>query len=147
MKKYKSEAAFGKDVSDAFKRLMAAHVTRIETGGTSDGVPDMFVSARGNDMWLELKWMPKAELLKLKEVEGKKVKVAWRPGQQAWARMYWAKHKCGKRVATLIAFKDCYAVWFMGSVVPGKQVDAKALSDFPDIASAVSCAWEGNFNG
>ena len=75
---YKSENAFSKVLSLKLK-LLGYSVTRIETGLTCQGVPDMFVQGNGTDFWLELKNEKKLTL------ETTKLKVQWRPGQQPWA--------------------------------------------------------------
>ena len=55
---------------------------RIETHGTLNGMPDMFVQGNGMDTFIELKNMKKAS------VNDERLKVQWRPGQVAWATVY-----------------------------------------------------------
>lgn len=82
---YKTEYYFSRSLS---ARLAKEHlmVTRIESHGTGNGIPDMFVCGRGLDTWLELKNDPKLS------VSTKVIKVAWRPGQVAWMYTYFQKH-------------------------------------------------------
>lgn len=60
--------------------------SRIETHGTLNGMPDMFVQGNGIDTFIELKNMKSAS------VNDKKWKVQWRPGQVAWAAVYRNSH-------------------------------------------------------
>ena len=59
---------------------------RIETHGTLNGMPDMFVQGNGMDTFIELKNMKKSS------VNDKRFKVPWRPGQVAWATIYRNTH-------------------------------------------------------
>lgn len=95
---YKTEHEFSKSLSD---RLVKAKlmVTRIESHGTGNGIPDMFVCGRGLDTWLELKNDPKLS------IKDKQIKVAWRPGQIAWMYTYFQKHMT-KCCLTLVAVSD-----------------------------------------
>ena len=60
---------------------------RIETHGTLNGMPDIFVQGHGIDTFIELKNMNKVS------VNDKRFKVPWRPGQVAWATVYRNTHK------------------------------------------------------
>ena len=95
---YKTEHEFSKSFSD---RLVKAKlmVTRIESHNTGNGIPDMFVCGSGLDTWLELKNDPKLS------IKDKEIKVAWRPGQVAWAYEYFKKH-ITKNCLTLVAVSD-----------------------------------------
>lgn len=95
---YKTEHEFSKSLSD---RLVKAKlmVTRIESHGTGNGIPDMFVCGMGLDTWLELKNDPKLS------IKDKTIKVAWRPGQIAWMYTYFQKHMT-KCCLTLVAASD-----------------------------------------
>lgn len=59
---------------------------RIETHGTLNGMPDMFVQGHGMDTFIELKNMKKVS------VNDERLKVSWRPGQVAWATIYRNTH-------------------------------------------------------
>lgn len=59
---------------------------RIETHGTINGMPDMFVQGHGIDTFIELKNMKKVS------VNDERFKVPWRPGQVAWATVYRNTH-------------------------------------------------------
>ena len=59
---------------------------RIETHGTLNGMPDMFVQGNGMDTFIELKDMKKSS------VNDERFKVPWRPGQVAWATVYRNTH-------------------------------------------------------
>lgn len=83
------EAEFSRSLSG---KLVKEHimVTRIESHGTGNGIPDMFVCGRGLDCWLELKANERYS------ITDKVIKVDWRPGQIAWMLEYFRKHttKC-----------------------------------------------------
>ena len=95
---YKTEHEFSKSFSDRLTKA-GLMVTRIESHGTGNGIPDMFVCGRGLDTWLELKNDTKLS------IKDKAIKVAWRPGQVAWMYKYFQKHltKC---CLTLVAASD-----------------------------------------
>ena len=59
---------------------------RIETHGTLNGMPDMFVQGHGMDTFIELKNMKNIS------VNDERFKVQWRPGQVAWATIYRNTH-------------------------------------------------------
>ena len=104
---YKNEAAFSRALSEALRK-QGAIVTRIETGGTSQGVPDMFVQTNGGDVWLELKNIPN---LDDEAIERKGfIKVPWRPGQAAWGYNYWRMHSKKKFTLTVVAGKNKFYV-------------------------------------
>lgn len=95
---YKTEHDFSKSLS---ARLTKEHImiTRIESHNTGNGIPDMFVCGRGLDTWLELKNNNKLS------IKDKTIKVAWRPGQIAWAYTYFQKHTT-KNCLTLVSASD-----------------------------------------
>ena len=95
---YKTEHEFSRSFSDRLAKAKLM-VTRIESHGTGNGIPDMFVCGMGLDTWLELKNDPKLS------IKDKQIKVAWRPGQIAWMYTYFQKHltKC---CLTLVAVSD-----------------------------------------
>lgn len=55
---------------------------RIESHGTLNGMPDMFVQGHGMDTFIEFKNMKNAS------VNDERLKVSWRPGQVAWSVTY-----------------------------------------------------------
>ena len=82
------------------------YVHRLESHGTGNGLPDMFVMGHGDDFFLELKNDKKMTVAKAK-AEG--IKVDWRPGQQAWALTYRQRHATlegGKLSATIVGVQD-----------------------------------------
>jgi hypothetical protein len=95
----RTEAQFSRHLAE---RLNKEHVrtTRIESHGTGNGIPDMFVDGHGLDTFLELKWNGK-----LYVEEDAKIKVAWRPGQVAWMLDYYKKH-CAKSCLTVVGCSD-----------------------------------------
>ena len=95
---YKTEHEFSKSLSDKLTKA-GLMVTRIESHGTGNGIPDMFVCGRGLDTWLELKNDTKLS------IKDKTIKVAWRPGQIAWMYTYFQKHRT-KCCLTLVATSD-----------------------------------------
>ena len=81
------------------------NVTRIESHGTGNGIPDMYVLGFGSDFWLELKHDPKLR----QSMEH--IKVDWRPGQQAWMYTYYLQHNKKRLCLTIIkAGKGYYIV-------------------------------------
>lgn len=61
---------------------------RIESNATSVGIPDVFAQGRGDDLWVELK----VDLIPMEQALRQGVKIAWRPGQKAWALRYYNSH-------------------------------------------------------
>lgn len=59
---------------------------RLETHGTLNGMPDMFIQGNEIDTFIELKNMKKVS------VNDERLKVSWRPGQVAWATVYRNAH-------------------------------------------------------
>lgn len=112
---YQSESSF----KQALLRVMRSHglmCTCVETGKTSQGVPDVFVMGRGGDIWIELKNEPE-RTLQDKEV----LKVDWRPGQQAWMWHYFLAHNTNKCCLTIVALKDSFGIITMSNGVLFEQ--------------------------
>lgn len=78
---YSSEHAFSVAFCSKLKKA-GMFVTRIESHGTGNGIPDLFVTGVGWDCWIELKNMPD------KTIYSKVLTVPWRPGQVAWMFQY-----------------------------------------------------------
>lgn len=95
---YRTEAEFSKALTARLKREHI-RVTRIESHGTGNGIPDMFVDGRGLDCWIELKNDP------VLSIHNRVITVAWRPGQKAWMYEYFIKHTT-KNCLTLVACCD-----------------------------------------
>lgn len=70
--------------------------TRIESHGTGNGIPDLFIQGNGWDCWLELKCDDKQNIYQ------PSFNVAWRPGQQAWMMNYYIHHENKKCCYTLM---------------------------------------------
>ena len=92
---YSNEAKFSSALCKRLKTI-GCMVTRIETGTTRCGVPDIHIVVNGEERWIETKnmhcyWTGSAM-------------IQWRPGQQTWALEYLA-HK-GKPSLTVVAFKN-----------------------------------------
>lgn len=67
--------------------------TRLESGMTVKGLPDLWVQGHGDDYYIELKYVNKGlSYLSL----NRQIKVPWREGQQAWAAIYKEYHRNGK---------------------------------------------------
>ena len=58
---YNTEHAFSVAFCSKLKKA-GLFVTRIESHGTGNGIPDIFVCGRGLDTWLELKNDPKLSI-------------------------------------------------------------------------------------
>lgn len=78
---YSTERAFSVAFCSKLKKA-GMFVTRIESHGTGNGIPDLFVTGIGWDCWIELKNMPD------KSIYSKVLTVPWRPGQVAWMFQY-----------------------------------------------------------
>jgi Holliday junction resolvase len=97
---YKNEAAF----STAFckkLRSLGLVVTRIESGGTKRGIPDIHWAGYGQEGWIELKIVHHSYY-------GGDIKIPWRPGQQGWAFEY-MKHKRTPST-TVVACNNCILI-------------------------------------
>ena len=93
---YQNEIAFKKDLMFRLKK-MNAHVTPIQTR-TVLGVPDLFVSLKGAQGWIECKHVRQDYR------EGRVYAVPFRAGQQKWAYEHFVSS--GKSVLYLIAFNN-----------------------------------------
>ena len=102
---YKTEAEFSKSLSAKLKKA-GFDVTRIESHGTGNGIPDMFVQGHGFDFWLELK----------------NGKGTWRPGQVAWHYTYYLLHGKRKCSLTLRSVAQGIEVYPMVSTQPKKFI-------------------------
>lgn len=107
---FKNEREFSNKLIQQAKNY-GFDVTRIESHGTSVGIPDMFIQGFGKDWFVELKCDSSVSIY------DERVKVKWRPGQQAWALRYFNAHRTayynapndafyGKNTVTLLACKD-----------------------------------------
>lgn len=89
------EAEFSRSLIQYLKGF-GYNTTRIESHGTGNGIPDMFVQGHGTDFWLELKADNKLS------VNDKVITVQWRPGQIAWMYNYYIFHRGNKCCLTII---------------------------------------------
>lgn len=91
---------------------------KIEAEGMNVGIPDMFICKGDYTFFLELKNENKSHIHYALD----KVKVHWRPGQQAWAKRYF--NATSIPVYTVIAYLNGYAIIptgrevFYGNIVP-----------------------------
>ncbi|MBR6135017.1 MAG: hypothetical protein IKQ22_00825 [Clostridia bacterium] len=122
---YRTEAEFSKALTARLKREHI-RVTRIESHGTGNGIPDMFVDGRGIDTFLELKNDP------THSINSKNIKVAWRPGQKAWMFEYHTKH-ITKSCLTLVACKDGLVIIPMTSTFPDDKVYDPQVISYEDL--------------
>lgn len=100
---YATEKDFSTFLTAKLTKL-GMRATRIESHGTGNGIPDMFVDGYGFDCFIELKNDKKLS------IHDKTIKIQWRPGQQAWMYEYFLKHKYSKCCLTIIACSDG---WFI----------------------------------
>lgn len=96
---YNTEKDFGKTVMTKLKKE-GMSCERIESHNTGLGFPDLFVQGRGFDCWLELKNCKTASIMQ------DKLRIDWRPGQQAWYERYYAAHRGERNVVTLMSCHD-----------------------------------------
>lgn len=122
---YRTEAEFSKALTTRLKREHI-RVTRIESHGTGNGIPDMFVDGRGVDTFLELKNDP------THSINSKNIKVAWRPGQKAWMLEYFRKHVI-KNCLTLVACKDGITIIPMVESFPDDRVYDPQVISYEDL--------------
>lgn len=95
------------------------NATRIESHGTGNGIPDMYVLGFGTDFWLELKHQPMLRSHK------EHIKVEWRPGQQGWMYTYHLQHRRKRFCLTVI--KACTGYY----IVPMHMVYSEDTVYFP----------------
>lgn len=95
---YNTEYNFSKAFCSKLKKA-GMFVTRIESHGTGNGIPDLFVAGVGWDCWVELKNMPD------KSIYSKVLTVPWRPGQIPWALQYF-NTVCTHNCLTIVACCD-----------------------------------------
>lgn len=111
---YKTEADFSRAITQKLKSHGCV-ITRIESHGTGNGIPDMYVQYPDFDCWIELKNTKASIFERLK-------KISWRPGQQSWMLEY--KHMHNKRCClTIVACADGYIIirnhrHYIDNVVP-----------------------------
>lgn len=78
-----SEYDFMHEVKKKLEYNSSNRVTRIESGGTQVGIPDMYVTIAhrhyGQAIWIECKYDPSVS------IKQHRIKVNWGPGQQAFA--------------------------------------------------------------
>lgn len=140
---YKSEL----DFKQALLRVLRGHGLEcfcIETGRTTQGIPDVFVMGKGGDVWIELKNEPTQHFN-----SHHLLKVDWREGQQAWMMRYFIAHACKKCCLTIIALADSFIVitmtnnvLFESNMVPKAVcLEAKTLSE---VASMVELCLKTN---
>lgn len=110
---YRSEAAFS-EVFVSFLRTHGYMVQRIESESTGDGIPDIYAVRNRKHYWIEAKNMPTTD------TPTRSLKVAWRPGQQAWAQAY--RHFSGEHSYTVVAMKKTIAIIPMVKVFRGNIV-------------------------
>ena len=78
--------------------------TRIETGSTTNGMPDLWIQVSDDDYFIELKNIHH-DLPAICDIEVASEIIPWRPGQQAWALRYKAHHK-SKCSWTVVGMND-----------------------------------------
>jgi hypothetical protein len=106
---FESESKFSSWLTGVFNKT-GFDVTRIESHGTGNGIPDMFVQGVGRDMWIELKNEPHVDCPAQCDYKtAVPLHVKWRPGQQAWARAYILNHVI-KSTLTIVALNKGFAI-------------------------------------
>lgn len=112
---YSNEAAFSRALTSKLNTA-GFNVVRIESHSTENGIPDMFVQGYGKDLWIELKNSNASH-------KQDSIKVAWRPGQQAWHWTYLTSHSGKKNVVTLISSRDGLFIIPMVCIYTGNIVN------------------------
>ena len=95
---YNTEHDFSKAFCTKLKKA-GLFVTRIESHGTGNGIPDLFVAGTGWNCWIELKNMSD------KSIYSKVLTVPWRPGQIPWTLQYF-NTTCTRNCLTIVAVSD-----------------------------------------
>ena len=123
---YKNEREFSQKFCSALKKRKM-HPVQIETGLTQQGVPDLFVMAHGDDVWIELKniWEYAPHV------------IPWRPGQQAWHLKYYKHHNKKKCVYTVCAMKQGYVVIKMTKMFVDNIVHPEDVISFNSIDEVI----------
>lgn len=117
---YKTESQFSRSLVTKL-RARRCIVTRLESGSTQQGIPDMFVQfPDGRDVWLELKNIKKP----LKD----RLRIPFRPGQQAWMYSYYVYHQV-KSCYTVIALSDVYILLPMRKIYTDNIVTSTEIED------------------
>ena len=96
-----------------------ANITRVETGVTELGVPDLYVRTRRHDIWIELK---------IATGPRQSMKVTYRAGQREWA----TKHKEKAGLVCLLVYHVVYGYFFFSDF--NDSLDGfRYMVGFPDI--------------
>jgi len=133
---YANEQSFSKALTAKMKK-QGVDYTRIESHGTANGIPDLFVMSGLDDMWIELK--NDSTVFHTAAY----IKVAWRPGQQAWFEQY-RRHHISKRGVTLMSGADCIFIIPMDRLYSSNIVALPWYVDYAtwkmlDIKQVLSC--------
>lgn len=104
---YRSESSFKQSLLKAL-RARGCMCVCIESHETVCGIPDVYVIGKGKgcDGWIELKSMKDGAW----EPRKKQWKIAWRPGQQAWAYEYYVRMNEEKYTLTIAALSEGYII-------------------------------------
>jgi hypothetical protein len=98
------------------------NVTRIETGETAVGVPDLHMRTYRHDVWIELKVV--------KQLKSGQVKIPFRPGQFNWIR----RHTEMRGKALLLCYVDKPAGFWIAFKGTGIKRVYESQGDFLDSA-------------
>jgi len=100
MKQYRRESELSKDVMRELRACGDVFATRIESGSTCVGIPDIYYTCPREQGWIELK-------LGRCAWTGTCKGIRWKPTQVQWALTAF-RHKA--TCYTLVAFTDCYCL-------------------------------------
>ena len=114
---YKSENELRKAIEQVFADC-GWFTQKIESSGMNTGIPDLFINKNGLSVWLELK-LEKCKGPK----QGASIKVDWRPGQQAWHKLYFLSNPIVP-VLTVIQYLDCIIIVKGTKIYEGRTVAA-----------------------
>ena len=137
---YKSENEFRKAIEKVFA-CEGWFTQKIESSGMNTGIPDLFVQKDRRSVWIELK-LEKHSGPK----QGESIKVAWRPGQQSWHKLYYMS-KPELPVITVVQYSDDTILIpgveiFKGRIVPSDKY--KRLTSPLQIPSIIECMYPFN---
>lgn len=130
---YAKESDFSKALLASLK-TKGAWCTRIETGSTGQGVPDIFIVTNKLCRWLELKNNSK-DLVEEYITTSKK--ICYRPGQLAWHYMYHTKTE--QDVFLILACKNGYIILLKRDFEKQNITKNDIVYIFHNIGNVVDC--------
>ena len=127
---YKNEREFKTALVQVLSQ--GGHCTCIESKQTSIGVPDLFVTTRERDLWIEVKY--------IKQDYKSPVTIPWRPGQQSWMWDRYVASGCRRWCYTIAGFNNRIIGIPMNNVYKNNRVYASEIEYWADTVTQMG-AW------